>query len=151
MSLFLEIKNLNFRIGYWSHTVTLFIGIKIRALLGEDVKKRLVELLKEYVDVFAWSYRDMPGFDIDIVEHWFPLKPEWLLVKHKLRRTHPNMVVKIREEVQKQINVGFLVTSIYPQWIANIVPVPKKDGKVRMCVDYEDLNKASPKDDFPLS
>ena len=38
----------------------------------------------------------------------------------------------------------------YPQWLANIVPVFKKDGKVRMCVDFRDLNKACPKDDFPL-
>ena len=38
----------------------------------------------------------------------------------------------------------------YPQWLANIVPVPKKDGKVRMCVDFRDLNKAYSKDDFPL-
>ena len=38
----------------------------------------------------------------------------------------------------------------YPQWVANIVPVPKKDGKVQMCVDYRDLNRASPKDNFPL-
>ena len=37
-----------------------------------------------------------------------------------------------------------------PQWVANIVPVPKKDGKVRMWVDYRDLNRANPKDDFPL-
>ena len=60
------------------------------------------------------------------------------------------MAIKIKEEVQKQIDVGFLTTSEYPQWLANIVPVPKKNGKVGMCVDYRDLNKASPKDDFPL-
>ncbi|PKI42782.1 hypothetical protein CRG98_036828 [Punica granatum] len=39
----------------------------------------------------------------------------------------------------------------YCEWVANIVPVEKKDGKVRVCVDYRDLNKASPKDNFPLS
>ena len=38
----------------------------------------------------------------------------------------------------------------YLQWLANIVPVLKKDGKVRMCVDFRDLNKACLKDDFPL-
>ena len=38
----------------------------------------------------------------------------------------------------------------YPKWLANVVPIPKKKGKVRMCVDFQDLNKANPKDDFPL-
>ena len=38
----------------------------------------------------------------------------------------------------------------YPEWLANMVPVPKKDEKVRICVDFRDLNKASLKDDFPL-
>ena len=50
----------------------------------------------------------------------------------------------------KQFNSRFLAVTSYPQWVANIVPVPKKDGKVLMCVDYRDLNRASPKDDFPL-
>lgn len=124
--------------------------IRIGALLDGSVKTRLIELLREYVDVFAWSYQDMPGLDTDIVEHKLPLKPECPPIKQKLRRTHPDMARKIKEEVQKQIDASFLVTSVYPQWLANIVPVLKKDGKVRMCVDYRDLNKASPKDDFPL-
>ena len=38
----------------------------------------------------------------------------------------------------------------YPEWLANMVLVPKKDGKVQMCIDFWDLNKASPKDNFPL-
>ena len=38
----------------------------------------------------------------------------------------------------------------YPEWLVNVVSVPKKDGKVRVCVDFRNLNKASPKDDFPL-
>lgn len=88
------------------------IDVNIGALLGEDVKKRMVELLKEYVDVFSLSYQDMPGFDTNIVEHWLPLKPECQPLKQKLR-THPDMVVKIKEEVQKQIDDDFLVTSIY--------------------------------------
>ena len=64
------------------------------------------------------------------------MKPEWTL--------------KIKVEVEKQYNVGFLKVVNYPEWLANVVPVPKKDGKVRMYVDFWELNKANLKDDFPL-
>ena len=50
----------------------------------------------------------------------------------------------------KLLKVGFIEVSQYPDWVANIMPVKKKDGRIRVCVDYRDLNKASPKDDFPL-
>ena len=61
------------------------------------------------------------------------------------------MLLKVKEEVRKQLDTGFLEVSKYPEWVANIVPVPKKNGKVRVCVDYRDLNRVSPKDNFPLS
>jgi len=60
------------------------------------------------------------------------------------------IILKIKEEVEKQLKVGFLIAIAYLDWVANIVPIPKKDGKVCMCIDYKDLNRASPKDNFPL-
>ncbi|XP_022632809.1 uncharacterized protein LOC106780655 [Vigna radiata var. radiata] len=124
--------------------------VKIGTTMKEEVRESLRVLLKEFKDVFAWSYNDMPGLDTDIVQHKLPLKSECLPVKQKLRRMKPKMSLKIKEEVRKQFDAGFLVVARYPQWVANIVPVPKKGGKVRMCVDYRDLNRASPKDNFPL-
>ena len=84
----------------------------------------------------------MPGLDTDIVVHRLPLREECMPIKQKLRRVKPEMLLKIKEEVKKQLDTGFLEVAKYPQWVANIVPVPKKDGKVRMCVDYWDLNRS---------
>ena len=124
--------------------------VKIGTCMKGEERHKLIELLFEYKDVFAWLYQDMPGLDPHIVEHKLPLKPECAPVKQKLRRMKADMLLKIKEEVKKQFDAGFLAVANYPQWVANIVPVPKKDGKVRMCVNYRDLNQASPKDDFPL-
>ena len=71
-------------------------------------------------------------------------------IKQKLRRMKLEWTLKIKEEVEKQHNAGFLRVVNYPKWLVNVVPVPKKDGKVRMYVDFRDLNKAGPKDDFLL-
>ena len=60
------------------------------------------------------------------------------------------MSVIIKEEFTKELEAKVIEVSQYPSWLANIIPVPKKDGKVQICVDYRDLNKASPKDVFPL-
>ena len=71
-----------------------------------------------------------------------PTKENCPLVKQKVRRMRPEMSEKIKTEVMKQFDAGFLAVTSYPQWVSNVVPVPKKDGKVRMCVDYRDLNRA---------
>ena len=124
--------------------------VQIGNTLTSSKKDALVTLLKEFKEVFAWSYEDMPRIDTDIVQNCIPTDPAMKLVKQKLRRMKPEWTLKIKEKVEKQYNVGFLRVVNYPEWLANVVPVPKKDGKVRMCVDFRDLNKASPKDDFSL-
>ena len=50
--------------------------VKVGTTLGASIKERLIKLLQEYVDVFAWSYQDMPGLDTDIVVHKLPLQPD---------------------------------------------------------------------------
>ncbi|KAK8984612.1 hypothetical protein V6N11_047832 [Hibiscus sabdariffa] len=124
--------------------------VKIGTLISLSTKDRLVSLLQEFKDVFAWTYEDMPGLDTSIVTHKLPLKLECKPMQQKLRRMRPEMLLQIRDEVRKQFDAGFLQVAKYSEWVANVVPVPKKKGKVRMCVDYRDLNHASPKDNFPL-
>ena len=75
--------------------------IKIGANLEPSVKERLIQLLHDYVEIFAWSYKDMPDLDTDIVMHRMPLKPECPSVKQKPGRTRPDMALKIKEEVHK--------------------------------------------------
>ncbi|RVW34460.1 Retrovirus-related Pol polyprotein from transposon 297 [Vitis vinifera] len=99
--------------------------LKIGLSLSIDERDRLIPLLKSYLDVFAWSYEDVPGLDPSMVQHHLLILPHARSVKQKLRQLHP-------------------------QWLANVVLVPKKDSKVRVCVDFRDLNKANLKDDFPL-
>lgn len=80
--------------------------VKVDTSLKGEVKKRSIERLHEYANVFAWSYQDMSGLDTDIVVHKLPLKPGCLPVKQNLRRTRPNMSLKIKEEFRKHLDVG---------------------------------------------
>ena len=114
--------------------------VKVGTGMTPPIREELVALLRDYQDVFAWSYQDMPGLSHGIVQHRLPLNSSCSPMKQKLRRTKPKMSMKIKEEVKKQFDAGFLAVARYPEWVANIVSVPKKDGKVRMCVDYRDLN-----------
>lgn len=88
--------------------------IKVRASLKYEVKKRLIKILHGYTNVLSWSYQDMPGLDMDIVVHKLPLKLEYPSVNKKLRRTRPVMSLKIKEEVRKQLDAGFLAVAKYP-------------------------------------
>ena len=72
-------------------------------------------------------------------------------VRQKVRRFHPDRHQIIQTEVINLLRVGFIREVKYPKWLANVVVVPKKGSKWRVCTDYNDLNEACPKDNFPLS
>ena len=124
--------------------------LKIGMLITTNIRSELIALLREYVDIFSWSYADMPGLDTKIVVHRLPLIKGCRPVKQKLRRTRLDVLLKVKEEITRQWDAGFLEVVEYSKWVSNIVTVPKKDNKIRVCVDFWDLNRASPKDDFPL-
>ena len=100
--------------------------------------------------MFAWSYDDMPRLSTDIVSHMLPINSEYCPVMKKTRKFKPDLSLRIKKEVMKHIKSKVVEVTKYPTWLSNIVPVAKKDGKIRICVDNRDLNKASPKDNFPL-
>ena len=104
----------------------------------------------EFQEVFVWSYEDMPKIDPKIAQHHIDTHDHMVPIKQNLRRMRTEWLLKINEEVTKQLKVGFIKPIHQTEWIANILPIPKKDENVRMCVDFRDLNKACPKDDFPL-
>ena len=56
----------------------------------------------------------------------------------------------VQSKVQKLLDAGVICEVQYPEWLANIVMVPKKNGSWRMCIDFTTLNKFCPKDEFPL-
>ena len=86
-------------------------------------------MLNDYVEVFSWLYKDMSGLDTDILVHCLPTKEDFPPVKQKVFRMRPDMSEKIKAEVMKQFDAGFLAVTSYPKWVANMVPVPKKDEK----------------------
>ena len=123
----------------------------ISALLKEPIKGELIALLQEFRDCFAWHYHEMPGLDRELVEHKLPIKDGYLPVKQARRRMSMDTELKVKEEIERLLKAGFIRPAIYADWLANIVPVLKrKTGAVRICVDYRNLNEASPKDEYPM-
>ena len=70
--------------------------------------------------------------------------------KQRLRTMSEDRKKAMQSEVQKLLDAGVICEVQYPEWLANIVMVPKKNGSWRICMDFTSLNKFCPKDEFPL-
>jgi hypothetical protein len=119
--------------------------------LESDFREELIKLLKEYKDCFAWDYSEIPGLDRSIVEHRLPIKsgfkpykqPPWKIYKDEV-------LADVKKEVERLLDANFIRPCRYAEWISNIVPVYKKNGKMRVCIDFRDLNRATPMDGYPM-
>ena len=98
----------------------------LNANLSDDCKADLIKLLKEYVDCFAWEYSEMPGLNRDLVEYQLPIKAGFRPYKQPSRRFNPVMCDRIKEEINRLLDAGFIRSCRYAEWISNIVPVEKK-------------------------
>ncbi|KAG9442376.1 hypothetical protein H6P81_018230 [Aristolochia fimbriata] len=122
----------------------------LSASLSAEEEVEYMPLLHEYCDIFAWNYTKMLVLDPRVAEHKLAVHPSVQPVKQMQRRFCPKLVPKIEKEVDKLIAANFIREVKYPSRTANIVPVKKKNGQIWVCIDFRDLNKACPKDDFPL-
>ena len=102
--------------------------ISISASLTKDEKNELVLLLKEFKDVFAWDYSEMPGLDPGLVAHTLNVDPQARPIAQPARVFHTEIEGQIVKEVQKLLAAGFVKPIQHPRWLSNIVPVKKKNG-----------------------
>jgi hypothetical protein len=92
----------------------------------------------------------MPGIPREVIEHRLGIDPTFKPIKQKERKYTPERRKAIRLEVNKLLEAGFIRPVDYPIWLANPVLVEKPNESWRMCIDYTSLNKACPKDEYPL-
>uniref|UniRef100_A0A2N9FPT8 Reverse transcriptase domain-containing protein n=1 Tax=Fagus sylvatica TaxID=28930 RepID=A0A2N9FPT8_FAGSY len=86
----------------------------------------------------------------NVMIHKLNVNPSMHPIKQKRRVFAPERNAAVMAEVDKLLTAGFIREVYYPEWLANVVMVKKPNGKWRMCVDFTDLNKACPKDSYPL-
>jgi hypothetical protein len=118
--------------------------------LSDEHEKTLLRFLYNNKDVFAWSANDLCGVNRDVIEHSLNVDPTIRPRKQKLQKMSDDKVEGARNKVKRLLSARVIREVTYPEWLANTVMVKKANGKWRMCIDFTDLNKACPKDEFPL-
>jgi hypothetical protein len=103
--------------------------------LSKEQRVEYVKLLKDFVDVFAWKYEDLITYDTNIIEHKIPLKVEAKHFRQKLRQINPMLLPIMEKEVKKLLDAQIIIPLRYLEWVANLVPVRKKNGETRLCVE----------------
>ena len=123
---------------------------QIGTSMNDRERVEMLLFLLQNVDVFAWNPYEVPGVDPEFIVHKFNVDPSFPPKKQKPRRASKEHVDVVNLEVQRLKEAGVIREIFFPRWLANTMVMKKKNGKWRVCVDFTDLNKACPKDPFPM-
>jgi hypothetical protein len=127
---------------------------KQTVLISEDLspneEERLLSCLNHNKDVFAWPALGLVGVSCTIIKHSLGIDPSVRPRKQQLRKISDEKIEAVKAEVHLSLEAKFIEPIAYPTWLAKVFKVQKKNGKWRMGIDFTNLNKACPKDNFPL-
>ena len=123
---------------------------QVGASMSNEERVQVLLFLIQNMDVFAWNPYEVPEVNPGFIVHKLNVDPSYPPKKQKPRRSAKDHVDAVRQEVEKLKEAGAIKETFFPEWLVNTVVVRKKNGKWRICVDFMDLNRACPKDPFPM-
>ncbi|XP_027911582.1 uncharacterized protein LOC114170300 [Vigna unguiculata] len=124
--------------------------IKLDTELESEQRDIITPTIFHNSDLFAWSAADLPGVDPQVASHKLSIYKEAQYVSQKKCKLGEERRLAAMAEADKLLSAGFIEEAHYTTWLSNVVLVKKANGKWRMCVDYTDVNKACPRDAYPL-
>ena len=108
--------------------------------MGDKDRVEVLLFLMQNIDVFAWSPYKVPRVDLESIVRKLNVDPLYPSKKQKSRRLAKEHVEAVRQEVKKLKEAGAIREILFPEWLANIVEFKKKNGKLRVCANFIDLN-----------
>ncbi len=107
-------------------------------------------LLTDFKDVFAWTYKDLKEIPLELAQHRIELDTKTPPTHQAKYRLNPNYATTIKRDIDKFLAVGFIEFVEEVIWLSPIIVIPKKNGKLKICIDFGKLNATIKKDPYPL-
>ncbi len=126
-------------------TITNLQQVKINIYLELVISSQLVELLKVFKDIFAWTYKDLEGIPLDIVQHQIELNTSIPLVHQVKYWLNFNYVPIIKHDIDKLLVASFIKHVEEATWLSPIIVMCRKNEKLKICVDFKKLNATTKK------
>nr|GEY18958.1 reverse transcriptase domain-containing protein [Tanacetum cinerariifolium] len=136
--------------------------------LGDEEKAALIKVLKSHKQAIAWKLSDIQGINPEFYTHKILMEEDYKPAVQHQRQVNPKINDVIKKEVEKLLDTGLIYPISDSPWVSPVYCVPKKGGFIvvkneendliptrlvtewRVCIDYQKLNEATRKDNFPL-